>query len=121
MFVSGPFLFTHRLIEPLQAAGSARVVYVYSLAELSAKLDFNNLTGDGCRSDLAMYASSKVAILLQVQEMQRRFGGMYLAQRSRLYYVAASTNIVHPVACRERRRFFRCTAGPDTLYVSAAT
>jgi len=80
---SGPFLFTHRLLEPLQAAGSARVVYVYSLAELSAKLDFNNLTGDGCRSDLAMYASSKVAILLQVQEMQRRFGGMHRAQPPR--------------------------------------
>ena len=92
--VSGPFLFTHRLIEPLKAAGSARVVYVYSLAELSAKLDFNNLTGDGCRSDLAMYASSKVAILLQVQEMQRRLAGTQSGQCSIQQHVALS---VQPV------------------------
>ena len=50
-------------------------MYVSSLAELSARLDFNNLTGEGCRSDLSMYASSKVAMLLIVQEMQKRLGG----------------------------------------------
>ena len=50
-------------------------MYVSSLAELSARLDYNNLTGDGCRSDLAMYASSKVAMLLIVQEMQKRLAG----------------------------------------------
>ena len=78
--VVGPFLFTHRLLDSLQAAGSARVVYVYSLAELSAKLDFNNLTGNGQRSDLAMYASSKLAICLTVQEMQRRLAGAQCLQ-----------------------------------------
>ena len=71
----GPFLFTHRLLPALRAAGSARVVYVSSLAELSAKLDFDNLTGVGCRSDLSMYASSKVAMLLTVQELQKRLAG----------------------------------------------
>ena len=75
----GPFLFTHRLLPALKAAGSARVVYVSSLAELSAKLDFGNLTGAGCRSDLSMYASSKLAMLLTVQEMQKRVAGAFIA------------------------------------------
>ncbi len=73
----GPFLFTHRLLPVLDAADSARVVYVSSLAELSAKLDFDNLTGVGRRSDLAAYAASKLAMLLTVQEMQKRVAGAH--------------------------------------------
>ncbi|XP_076801463.1 retinol dehydrogenase 12-like isoform X1 [Clavelina lepadiformis] len=71
----GPFLFTTQLLDLLRRSGSARVVFVSSVAHLWGNIDFGTLHElDGCsvRSQFQAYSRSKLANVLFAKELHRR-------------------------------------------------
>lgn len=69
----GHFALTGRLLPRLLASDSARVVTVSSAAHLSAKVSFDNLQGERGYRRWSAYGQSKLANLLFMYELQRRF------------------------------------------------
>jgi len=70
----GHFALTGLLMEPLKAAGGARVINVASLAhKYCKKIDFDDLNWEKKYSKWGAYCRSKLANLLFTQELQRRF------------------------------------------------
>lgn len=70
-----PFLLTNLLLEPLQAAGSARVVTVSSDAQNSGYIDFDNLQGEKEYRGFRAYAQSKLCNVLFTYALARRLRG----------------------------------------------
>lgn len=70
-----PFLLSHLLLGPLQAAGAARIVNVASEAHRGVALDFANLQGEQKYSGWRAYKLSKLANLLFTFEFARRLAG----------------------------------------------
>lgn len=70
-----PFLLTNLLLDALDAAQSARVVTVSSIAHRYARLDFDDLQGERRYDGFAAYGRSKLANLLFTRELARRLEG----------------------------------------------
>jgi len=70
-----PFLLTHLLLDRLEAAPSARVVVVSSVAHQGGYLDFKNLQGEKVFDGYSAYALSKLANLLFAMELAERLRG----------------------------------------------
>lgn len=70
-----PFLLSHLLLGPLQAAGSSRIVNVASEAHRGVAMDFANLQGERKYSGWRAYKLSKLANLLFTFEFARRLAG----------------------------------------------
>lgn len=73
----GHFLLTHLLLDLLQKSTSSRIVVVSSSLAKTASIDFENFHGDKDRAfardrNLGLYAQSKLANLLFVQELSKR-------------------------------------------------
>jgi retinol dehydrogenase 12 len=79
------FLLTDLLLDPLKAAGSARIVNVSSEAHRRARLDFSDLQGQRRYSGWRAYARSKLANILFTYELARRLAGTGIV-----------TNALHP-------------------------
>jgi NAD(P)-dependent dehydrogenase (short-subunit alcohol dehydrogenase family) len=69
------FLLTNLLLDPLKAAGSARIVNVSSEAHRHAQLDFSDLQGQLRYSGWRAYSRSKLANILFTYELARRLAG----------------------------------------------
>jgi NAD(P)-dependent dehydrogenase (short-subunit alcohol dehydrogenase family) len=69
------FLLTNLLLDPLRAAGSARIVNVSSEAHRRARLDFADLQGQRRYTGWRAYARSKLANILFTYELARRLAG----------------------------------------------
>ncbi|HEY0487372.1 MAG TPA: SDR family NAD(P)-dependent oxidoreductase [Mycobacteriales bacterium] len=71
-----PYLLTHDLLEPLSAAGHARVIGTASLAEAVGALDPDDLSGQRLPvySRWVAYGSAKRANILFASEASRRLG-----------------------------------------------
>jgi NAD(P)-dependent dehydrogenase (short-subunit alcohol dehydrogenase family) len=69
------FLLTNLLLDPLKAAGSARIVNVSSEAHRHAQLDFSDLQGQHRYSGWRAYSRSKLANVLFTYELARRLAG----------------------------------------------
>ena len=67
-----PFLLTHLLLDRLEAASSARVVVVSSVAHQGGYIDFQNLQGEKTFDAYSAYALSKLANLLFAVELAER-------------------------------------------------
>lgn len=70
-----PFLLTELLREPLEAAGSARVVTVASEAHRGAEIDLDDPSAERGYSSWRAYAQSKLANILFTRELARRTQG----------------------------------------------
>ncbi|MEE9466110.1 MAG: SDR family oxidoreductase [Candidatus Neomarinimicrobiota bacterium] len=70
-----PFLLTHLLLEPLKAAGAARIINVASGLHKLARMNFDNLMFEGRYSSTKAYAQSKLAIVMFTYELARRLAG----------------------------------------------
>jgi NAD(P)-dependent dehydrogenase (short-subunit alcohol dehydrogenase family) len=70
-----PFLLTGLLREPLEAAGSARVVTVASEAHRGAEIDLDDPSAERGYSSWRAYAQSKLANILFTRELARRTQG----------------------------------------------
>lgn len=66
------FLLTHLLLEPLQAAGKARVVNVSSAAHWGMRLDFDDLQREKSYQSWKVYGQSKLANLYFTYELARK-------------------------------------------------
>ena len=69
----GHFALTGRLLPLLRRTGGARVVIVSSLAHRFRRLDFDNLNAEKGYSPWTAYGYSKLANLLFMRELQRRY------------------------------------------------
>lgn len=69
----GPFLLTQLLIEPMRAAGGARIVNVASVQHRAADLDLNQLTPRSPYRGLKAYSRSKLANVMTTLAFARRF------------------------------------------------
>lgn len=69
----GHFALTGRLLPLLRRTGGARVVTVSSLAHRFRRLDFDNLNAEKGYSSWTAYGYSKLANLLFMRELQRRY------------------------------------------------
>jgi NAD(P)-dependent dehydrogenase (short-subunit alcohol dehydrogenase family) len=69
------FLLTNLLLDPLKAAGSARIVNVSSEAHRRARLDFSDLQGQHRYTGWRAYSRSKLANILFTYELTRRLEG----------------------------------------------
>ncbi len=70
-----PFLLTHLLLEPLKAAGAARIINVASGLHKFGRLNFDDLMFTGRYSSLKAYGQSKLAIIMFTYELARRLAG----------------------------------------------
>ncbi len=70
-----PFLLTHLLLEPLKAAGTARVINVASGLHKFGRMNFDDLMFTGRYSSLKAYGTSKLAIIMFTYELARRLAG----------------------------------------------
>jgi NAD(P)-dependent dehydrogenase (short-subunit alcohol dehydrogenase family) len=68
----GHFALTGRLLDLLEAAPSARVVNVSSMAHRYGAIDFDNLNAEKSYDKMPAYGQSKLANLLFTFELQRR-------------------------------------------------
>lgn len=80
-----PFLLTNLLLDPLRAAGRARVVNVASRAHTRATLDFDDLQGERGFDGWRAYCRSKLCNVLFNLELARRLAGS-----------GVSSNALHP-------------------------
>jgi NAD(P)-dependent dehydrogenase (short-subunit alcohol dehydrogenase family) len=95
----GHFALTGLLIEPLSKAGGARVVSVASQAHRAGKMNFNDLHGEDTYSKWAAYGQSKLANLLFIYELNRRFeeaGLDIIATAAHPGYAATNLQFVGP-------------------------
>lgn len=69
----GPFLLTQLLLEPLKAAGGARIVNVASVQHRRADLDLDQLTPSSPYRGLKAYSRSKLANVMTTLAFARRF------------------------------------------------
>jgi NAD(P)-dependent dehydrogenase (short-subunit alcohol dehydrogenase family) len=81
----GPFLLTQMLLEPLMAAGGARVVNVASVQHRAADLDLDHLTPRSPYRGLKAYSRSKLANVMTTLAFARRFDAAEI-----------SANCLHP-------------------------
>ncbi|MFF4323444.1 oxidoreductase [Streptomyces sp. NPDC001568] len=68
----GPFALTLQLLPALVSAGPARVVSLGSLTHTPARIDFDDLHGQGAYRSMRAYGRSKLAALLFAFELDRR-------------------------------------------------
>ena len=71
----GYFSLTNLLLDPLKAAGDARIVNVSSQVHKFSKLDLRDLNSSGEYNAMIAYAQSKLANLLFTYELSRRLAG----------------------------------------------
>jgi NAD(P)-dependent dehydrogenase (short-subunit alcohol dehydrogenase family) len=69
----GHFALTARLLDLIRATEGARVVSVSSTAHRTGRIDFDNLNAEKRYSAVGAYGQSKLANLLFMAELQRRF------------------------------------------------
>jgi retinol dehydrogenase 12 len=84
-------LLTHELLDPLKAAGSARIVNVASIAHRSAVLDFDNLQGEKSYGGMPNYRLSKLANVMFTYALARRLSDAGITVNS-LHPGVVSTN-----------------------------
>lgn len=71
----GYVLLTHLLLDPLRAAGNARIVNVASAAHQGARLDFDDLQGERGYSAWRAYGRAKLANIMFTYALARRLNG----------------------------------------------
>lgn len=85
----GYFLLTNLLLDPLRAAGEARIINVSSQAHRFSKLDLDHLNSNGKYNAMEAYAQSKLANILFTYELSRRLADTRI-----------TANALHPGAVR---------------------
>lgn len=85
----GYFLLTNLLLEPLRAAGEARIINVSSQVHRFSKLDLDHLSSNGKYNAMEAYAQSKLANILFTYELSRRLADTRI-----------TANALHPGAVR---------------------
>ena len=85
----GYFYLTNLLLEPLKAAGNARIVNVSSQVHMIGVIDFDDMHSTQSYSPMKAYANSKLANILFTNELARRLAG-----------TGVTVNAFHPGAVR---------------------
>ena len=70
-----PFLLTHLLLEPLKAAGAARIINVASSLHKLGRINLDDPMFTGSYSSLKAYGQSKLAMIMFTYELARRLAG----------------------------------------------
>ena len=70
-----PFLLTHLLLEPLKAAGAARIINVASNLHKWGRINLDDPMFTGRYSSLKAYGQSKLAMIMFTYELARRLAG----------------------------------------------
>jgi NAD(P)-dependent dehydrogenase (short-subunit alcohol dehydrogenase family) len=88
----GPFLLTNLLLPALKQAGEARIISVSSIAHLWGGSDLSDLNFKKRWVSTGPYASSKLAIILFIQELAERLKGTNITANT-LHPGVVATNI----------------------------